>query len=104
MEKQKQTKAAEIAALETQISEAKNTLDSLPETATETEKTELEATVFNLERQLAELANLFEKVEVKFLKSPTGKYKLGYNIGDTATVASNVADEMVATEWAEYVK
>lgn len=45
-----------------------------------------------------------KKVKVKFLKSPTGLYGLGYNIGDKASVDSNQADEMIETGYAEKAK
>ncbi len=44
------------------------------------------------------------KKKVKFLKSPTGAYKLGYNAGDKASLTSEQADELVENKFAEFVK
>ena len=44
------------------------------------------------------------KVNVKFLKSPTGKYKLAYNAGDIAEVEKELADAMVSEQFAVIVE
>ena len=45
-----------------------------------------------------------KKKKVKFLKSPTGAYKLGYNIGDKASLPSDQAAELVENKIAGFVK
>lgn len=45
-----------------------------------------------------------ETKKVKFLLSPTGRYNLGYNIGDVAKLNADLADELVEDKYAEYVK
>ena len=42
--------------------------------------------------------------KVKFLLSPTGKYNLGYNIGDVAKLPEVLADAVVEDKYAEFVK
>lgn len=44
-------------------------------------------------------------MKVKFIKSPTGKYRLGYSIGDELDVKDDaLAKEMVSSGWAVEVK
>jgi hypothetical protein len=45
-----------------------------------------------------------EKVEVKFLLSPTRKFNLGYSVGETGFFTENEATELVEAKYAEYVK
>jgi hypothetical protein len=42
--------------------------------------------------------------KVKFLKSPTGAYKLAYNVGDIAQVEKAQADLLIKEGFAEAVK
>lgn len=44
------------------------------------------------------------KQKVKFLKSPTGAYKLAYSAGDEATVEKAQADQLVKEGLAVKVK
>lgn len=45
-----------------------------------------------------------KKVKVKFLLSPTGKFNLGYNAGETAILPELQADELIEAGYAEIVK
>lgn len=45
-----------------------------------------------------------KKIKIKFLKSPTGAYKLGYNKDDVASFPENQATELVENKFAEFVK
>ncbi len=98
----KQAATTSVAALKKELEKAEKALKALPEKATEQERTELENTVYKLKDELVNVKEA--KVKVKFLKSPTGKYNLGYSIGDEAEVLESKATEMAASEWAELVK
>lgn len=43
-------------------------------------------------------------MKIKFLKSPTGKFKLAYNAGDVAEVDNKLAAQCVEAGYAEEVK
>ena len=43
-------------------------------------------------------------VRVKFLKSPTGKYKMAYNAGHIGLAPKDIAAELVREGYAEYVE
>ena len=43
-------------------------------------------------------------LKIKFLLSPTGKFNLGYNIGDVAEFETKTAQELVDACYAEIVK
>lgn len=46
-----------------------------------------------------------KKKKIKFLLSPTGKYSLGYNVGDvTDSLSETVKDQLVEDKYAEFVK
>lgn len=45
-----------------------------------------------------------EKVEIKFLLSPTRKFGLAYSEGETGLFTENQATELVEAKYAEYVK
>ncbi len=40
---------------------------------------------------------------IKFLKTPTGKYRMGYHAGDIVnlTADSEIITEMISSKWAE---
>lgn len=40
---------------------------------------------------------------IRFLKSPTGKYKLAYNAGDVVSLDDKLANIVVADGWGEIV-
>ena len=42
-------------------------------------------------------------IKVKFLKSPTGKYKMAYNAGHIGLAPKELATELVREGYAEYV-
>lgn len=42
-------------------------------------------------------------IKVKFLKSPTGKYKMAYNAGHIGLAPKELAAELVREGYAEYV-
>lgn len=42
--------------------------------------------------------------KIKFLKSPTGEYKLAYNTGDSASLPESQANTLVEDKFAEFVK
>ena len=44
-----------------------------------------------------------ERVRVKFIKSPTGKYKMAYNAGHVGLAPKDIAAELVREGYAEYV-
>tara|TARA_R110002167_G_scaffold112367_1_gene284750 strand:- start:3975 stop:4145 length:171 start_codon:yes stop_codon:yes gene_type:complete len=44
------------------------------------------------------------KTKIKFLLSPTGKFKLGYAIGDECEIESKQAQELIDAQYAEKVK
>lgn len=39
-------------------------------------------------------------MKVTFLKSPTGKFKLGYSIGHTGEVEKSIAEQLIAEGYA----
>lgn len=43
-------------------------------------------------------------IKVKFLKSPTGKYKMAYNAGHVGLAPKDLAAELVKEGYAEYVE
>lgn len=43
-------------------------------------------------------------VKVKFLLSPTSKFKLAYNVGEEGAFEEKQAAELVQAKYAEYVK
>lgn len=43
-------------------------------------------------------------IKVKFLLSPTGKFDLGYHIGEIGEFEEKQAAELVEAKYAEYVK
>lgn len=43
-------------------------------------------------------------IKVKFLKSPTGKYKMAYNAGHVGYAPKDLASELVKEGYAEYVE
>ena len=45
-----------------------------------------------------------ERVRVKFIKSPTGKYKMAYNAGHVGLAPKDIAAELVREGYAEYVE
>lgn len=45
-----------------------------------------------------------ETLKVKFLLSPCGKFKLGYNIGEVASFPALQAEELIEAGYAELVK
>lgn len=45
-----------------------------------------------------------KSVKVKFLLSPCGKFKLGYNVGEVASFPALQADELIEAGFAELVK
>lgn len=50
------------------------------------------------------MANKSKEVVVKFVLSPTGRFGLGYNIGDEVPFSEEKAAELVESGYAEYVK
>jgi len=42
-------------------------------------------------------------IKVKFLKSPTGRYKMAYNAGHVGLAPKDIAAELVREGYAEYV-
>ena len=57
----------------------------------------------NIEGDLLENGNNKEKKKVKFILSPTGVCKLGYNIGDIADLPISLATELIESKFAEAV-
>jgi hypothetical protein len=45
-----------------------------------------------------------KKGRVRFIQSPTGAYKLGYNIGDVADLDSSLCVELIEKGFAEPVE
>lgn len=45
-----------------------------------------------------------KKLKVKFKVSPTGKFNLAYNVGETALFNEAQATELVESGYAEFVK
>lgn len=45
-----------------------------------------------------------KKVKIKILLPVAGAFRLSYNVGETVSVAKNVADELVEAKYAELVK
>ena len=43
-------------------------------------------------------------IKVKFIKSPTGKYKMAYNAGHVGLAPKDIAAELVREGYAEYVE
>ena len=43
-------------------------------------------------------------IKVRFLKSPTGKYKMAYNAGHVGLAPKDLAAELVKEGYAEYVE
>lgn len=43
-------------------------------------------------------------LKIKFLLSPTGKFKLGYNVNEIATLPELQATELIEAGYAELVK
>lgn len=43
-------------------------------------------------------------IKVKFLLSPTGRFNLGFSIGDVAEFEPNTAKELIDAAYAELVK
>jgi hypothetical protein len=42
-------------------------------------------------------------IKIKFIKSPTGKYKMAYNAGHVGLAPKDIAAELVREGYAEYV-
>lgn len=45
-----------------------------------------------------------DKAKCKFTKSPTGAYKLGYSIGEIASLPKNQVEELIEAGYAVEVK
>ena len=43
-------------------------------------------------------------IKIKFIKSPTGKYKMAYNAGHVGLAPKDIAAELVREGYAEYVE
>lgn len=43
-------------------------------------------------------------IKVKFIKSPTGRYKMAYNAGHVGLAPKDIAAELVREGYAEYVE
>ena len=43
-------------------------------------------------------------VKIEFLKSPTGAFNLGYNVGETAIINANMAQELIDAGYAKAIK
>ena len=50
------------------------------------------------------MANKSKEVVVKFVLSPTGRFGLGYNIGDEAPFSEEKANELIESGYAVLVK
>ena len=46
-------------------------------------------------------ARVSKKTKIKFLLSPTGKFKLGYAIGDVCEMEAKQAQELIDAQYAE---
>jgi len=45
-----------------------------------------------------------KKIKIKFLLSPTGRFNLGYNVGETAEMDEKQAIELIEAKYAKKVK
>lgn len=45
-----------------------------------------------------------KKIKIKFLLSPTGRFNLGYNVGEIAEMDEKQATELIDAEYAKKVK
>lgn len=100
----KPNKAAEAAAL--LLKEKEEFLANLPETATAEEKEAAEAAVLDAKTALEALGKNSEKafVKIEFTASPTGKFNLAYNKGETANFEVKQAAELIEAGFAKEVK
>lgn len=106
-------KAAEAAALLTEkeslLKEKQEFLSNLPETATDEEKLAAKKEVDDLLEEIASFkkpgANEPKgKIKIRFIASPTGKFKLAYNKGEEADFEIKQAAELIEAGFAEKVK
>lgn len=77
---------------------ADNNIDFTAETSDE----DLQLLISKKAKQ--EKAPLKGTKKIKFLKSPTGRFKLGYSIGDVAKFEANKAQELIDASYAVEVK
>ncbi|AUC13824.1 hypothetical protein BTO06_01065 [Tenacibaculum sp. SZ-18] len=64
--------------------------------------------IFNKKDELNSKSNMglvgkVKFLEVRFLLSPTGLFKLGYHVGDEANIPEPLAMELIETKYAEKV-
>jgi hypothetical protein len=100
-------KAAEAAAL--LLKEKEEFLENLPETATAEEKEAAEKAVSDAKVAL-EAVNKPDKnaggkkVKVEFIASPTGKFNLAYNVGESALFDPKQVAELIEFKFCKEVK
>lgn len=110
----KNNKAAEaVALLQKNFDDASEVLNTLPEDATE-EQSAAAVKAFDeakaaLEKAIVEPAKKDvvakeKKLKVKFKVSPTGKFGLAYNVGESGSFNEAQATELVESGYAEFVK
>lgn len=96
-------KAAEAAAL---LKEKEDFLAALPETATPEEIAAAEKEVTEAKAALGALDSTAAKstTKIQFIKSPTGAFKLAYNVGEKANFDVKQAAELIEAGFAKAVK
>jgi hypothetical protein len=104
----KNNAATDVAALTKVYNEALEAQKAVAEDATDEVKSEAQVKVDEAKAALDSASTPKETSgktkKVKFLLSPTGKFNLAYNVGETGTLPANQADEVVAAKYAEFVK
>jgi len=111
MSVKKNNAAAEaVAALKSAFEAAEIALNAITETSSVEEK-EAAQTAFDTSKAAYETAIApkppkakEEKLEIEFILSPTGKFKLGYNVGEKAAFPTLQADELIDAGYAKLVK
>jgi len=110
----KTNKAAEaVALLQKNFDDASEVLNTLPEDATEEQSAEAVKAFDEAKEALdkalelpakKETATKEKKLKVKFKVSPTGKFGLAYNVGESGSFNEAQANELVESGYAELVK
>jgi predicted transcriptional regulator YheO len=106
----KNNKAAEaVALLQKNFDDASEVLNTLPEDATEEQKAEAVKAV-NEAKEALDKATMepvkkdTKEKKLKFKVSPTGKFGLAYNVGESGAFNEAQANELVESGYAEFVK